>query len=256
MSWHFSQALEAAFLAGTCSAGELCAPWRKAPTARDDSCSDRMKDTLHRSPFGMMFVPSTDAAGAELLTLFRAGSPAKTSALQAAVTGWTESAPGFGWKWPGSFVRWDRASCSWRTRQCSLTEDSTEFSETWPAWGLMRDGECLERMPLVPTSTAQEFGYWQTPTTRDGKGQSGLGNRTKRGKPGKPHVANLCDQIVDCGRPDLVRCIEFRYRLMAWPTGWTGCEPLATDKFQQWQRAHGDCWPNLSTHNVPPKLPP
>jgi hypothetical protein len=129
--------------------------------------------------------------------------------------------------------------CVWRTRQCSLVEDSSEFSGTWPEWGSMRDGECSELTPLVLPSTESESGFWQTPTTRDGKGQSGLGNRIKRGKPGKPHVANLCDQIVDCGRPDLVRSIPFRYSLMGWPTGWTDCAPLETGKFQQWLRLHG-----------------
>lgn len=249
MSWHFSQALEAAFWADTCSDGEPSVPWSETPTARDDSCSDRMKGTLHRSPFGTMYVPSTDARGLALLTLFREASRAKTSALPAEATDSTESAAASGWKWPGSFAKWDRASCTWRTRQCSLIEDSTEFSGTWPRWGVLRDGECSELTTLAPPSTESESGYWQTPTTRDGKGQSGLGNRIKRGKPGKPHVANLCDQIVDIGRPDLVRCIEFRYRLMAWPIGWTGCEPLATDKFQQWLRAHGFCWSDMNTHN-------
>ncbi|EPJ82398.1 hypothetical protein CFT9_15997 [Pseudomonas sp. CFT9] len=26
--------------------------------------------------------------------------------------------------------------------------------------------------------------------------------------------------------------------LMGWPTGWTDLKPLATDRFQSWQRAH------------------
>lgn len=95
-------------------------------------------------------------------------------------------------------------------------------------------------MPLVLPSTEHESGYWQTPTTRDGKGQSGKGNRTKRaGKNGKLHVANLCDQIVDCGRPDLVRSVQFRYSLMGWPTGWTDLKPLEMGKFQQWLQQHG-----------------
>ena len=29
--------------------------------------------------------------------------------------------------------------------------------------------------------------------------------------------------------------------LMAWPLGWTALEPLAMDKYQQWQRSHGGC---------------
>lgn len=30
--------------------------------------------------------------------------------------------------------------------------------------------------------------------------------------------------------------------LMGWPLGWTALEPLAMDKFLEWQRAHGGCW--------------
>jgi len=29
--------------------------------------------------------------------------------------------------------------------------------------------------------------------------------------------------------------------LMGWPIGWTDCEPLGMDRFQQWRRLHGDC---------------
>lgn len=70
-------------------------------------------------------------------------------------------------------------------------------------------------------------GGWQTPTTRDGKGQSGLGNRIKRGKPGRPHVANLCDQLVDIGRQDLIACTKFRAALMGYPAEWERCAPTA-----------------------------
>ena len=27
--------------------------------------------------------------------------------------------------------------------------------------------------------------------------------------------------------------------LMGWPLGWTGCEPLETESYQRWLRAHG-----------------
>ena len=239
MSWHFSQELEAEFSAATCSDGAPLPQWSSTPTAPDDSCSARMKDTFHRSPFGTMYAPSTEPRGVALLMWFLEASRARTSALPEGEPESTASAPASGWKWPESFAKYDPHSSTWRTRQCSLTGDLTEFSETWPRWGSMRDGECSELTTLAPPSTENESGYWQTPTTRDGKGQSGLGNRIKRGKPGKPHVANLCDQIVDSGRQDLVRCIEFRYRLMAWPIGWTGCEPLGTDKFLAWRQAHG-----------------
>jgi len=34
---------------------------------------------------------------------------------------------------------------------------------------------------------------------------------------------------------------SFCENAMMWPIMWTGLAPLATDKFQQWRRSHGDC---------------
>lgn len=70
-------------------------------------------------------------------------------------------------------------------------------------------------------------GLWQTPTTRDGKGESGKGNRERRGRNGRLHVANLCDQIVDLGRRDLVRSTSFRCSLMGYPASWEDAAPTA-----------------------------
>jgi hypothetical protein len=30
--------------------------------------------------------------------------------------------------------------------------------------------------------------------------------------------------------------------LMGWPIGWTALQPLAMDRFREWQRQHGDCF--------------
>lgn len=209
------------------------------PTAAECCSRASGTDALSRSQFGTTCEPSTAAPGADTLTLYREASLAKTLAQPGEAQELKVSAADCGWKWPASFAKYDPASRSWKTRQCSLLGGLDGFSETWPRWGLMRDGECSELIGLEPRNIENESGYWQTPTTRDGKGQSGKGNRIKRGKNGKLHVANLCDQIVDLGRPDLVRSIEFRYSLMAWPSGWTDCAPLAMDRFHAWQQAHG-----------------
>lgn len=240
MSWHFLQEREAASWEGSCLDGAPSALLRLMPTAAACCSLDKGTECLTDSRSGTTCGHSTGSHGAEQLMLCQADSHAKTSALPEVGGGSTENAAGCGWKWPGSFARLVRGSSSWRTRQCSLLGDSEEYSETWPEWGLMRDGECSALTQLARHSTEHESGYWQTPTTRDGKGQCGKGNRKKRGKNGRLHVANLCDQIVDCGRPDLVRSIEFRYSLMGWPSGWTDCAPLATDKFLRWLQMHGE----------------
>ena len=50
---------------------------------------------------------------------------------------------GFGERWPGWLAKYDQDLSLWKTPQCSLLEDYIEFSETWPKWGMMRDGGVL-----------------------------------------------------------------------------------------------------------------
>lgn len=104
----------------------------------------------------------------------------------------------------------------------------TLYTLTWKAQATPSGREYFLLRASAPRNDAIGLGSWQTPTTRDGKGESGKGNRTKRGKPGKPHVANLCDQLVDLGRRDLVRSSEFRNHLMGYPTCWEDAAPMAT----------------------------
>jgi hypothetical protein len=239
MSWSFSPVLVEEFSQALCSATGQSVPSRTTPTPGQFYWPDKPTEHSRLSRFGMTSEPLTDVDGAALLTWYRAAFLAKTFPSPAAATVSMANAQDSGWRWPASFAKWDPATSEWKTRQCSLIEESTVFSPTWPAWGSMRDGECSELTPSVLPNTAHESGFWQTPTTRDAKGQSGKGNRTRRGRGGRLHVANLCDQIVDCGRPDLVRSVQFRYSLMGWPTGWTDLKPLETGKYQQWLQQHG-----------------
>lgn len=165
-------------------------------------------------------------------TASRAGSHAKTSASPITTEpDSTESEAGCSSTSCESFAFYDRASLSWKTYQTCLFGGWVEFSESWPRAGTMRNGKCSERISLDHRSIANASGYWHTPTTRDAKGQSGRGNRIKRGRNGKLHVANLCDQLVDIGRQDLVRSTTFREWLMGLPIGWTDLGASATPSF-------------------------
>jgi DNA (cytosine-5)-methyltransferase 1 len=77
-----------------------------------------------------------------------------------------------GEKWRGSFVKFDLNTSLWKTHQCSLLGDLDEFLETWPQWGLMRDGECWEQRTLAQTTRGTGFGlspnnetFFHTPCT-------------------------------------------------------------------------------------------
>jgi hypothetical protein len=112
----------------------------------------------------MTFAHLTADRGEELLMSYLEGFPVKTSAQQGKEQESTAHVLDSGWRWHGSFVKYDLDTCSWRTPQCSLLEDSDEFSQTWPRWGLMRDGECLEQLTPALRIDETEFGLWPTPT--------------------------------------------------------------------------------------------
>ena len=107
-----------------------------------------------------------------------------------------------GEKWRGSFVKYDPDSSLWRTHQCSLLGDLDEFLETWPQWGLMRDGECWEQRTLEQSIRGTESGLlenkWATPTTMDKlppKSEQALFREATITRVGRSKPANLRDQV-------------------------------------------------------------
>lgn len=144
MSWLFSRVLAEEYSRATCSAGESCAQLNVMPTAQPFWRNDKPMDCSRFSRFGLTCRVLTDTRGAALLTWFLAGFPARTSASPDLESASRENAAACGFRWPESFAKYDLASRTWKTRQLSLLADSTAYSETWPRWGSMRNGECLE----------------------------------------------------------------------------------------------------------------
>jgi hypothetical protein len=227
-----------------------------------------MKDTCHRSQFGMMFVPSTDTLGGELLTWFLAVSPVRTFPQPEPVRDLMAHGLACGWKWPESSVKYDQPSALWKTRQCSLLGDLDVFSETWPAWGTMRNGECWGRQMwerrtngtgsgLLPTPLAS-IATHGGPNQRDSNGRPGLqmaammwptpqahdstlGHAKRVGRYGTKHGGrNPNDEAVaSTEQPTGALNPPWVEWLMGWPTGWTGCEPLEMDKCHSALLRHG-----------------
>lgn len=165
MSWLFSQALVEAFSEASSLDGAPCAPLSVMPTPHKFWRNDKTMECSNLSQFGLTCAVLTEGHGAELLMSFLEASPARTSAPQGRAQGLTESDPAFGLRWPGSFARFDPASSSWKTPQCSLLEGLDEFSETWPRWGSMRNGECWGRTIPEPRTNGTESGSWVDPET-------------------------------------------------------------------------------------------
>ncbi|CAJ3005189.1 Uncharacterised protein [Burkholderia pseudomallei] len=167
MSFIFSRALVEESLQVNCGGTDAYAPLNLIPTPKQSSSRGKTTAPFLRSRFGMTFEPLTADLGAELLTSWLVGFPAKTSAQPAPDTDSMAIVADSGPKWLGSFARFSPSESKWKTAQCSLLGDSDEFSETWPRWGSMRNGECYLRpiqMPLIYGSESGSRVMWPTPT--------------------------------------------------------------------------------------------
>jgi len=100
-------------------------------------------------------------------------SPARTLATQASGQGSTANGQDYGQSTPELLASYDPATSSWRTSQLCLDGDLSEFSETWPRSGLMRNGIAYRLPPLVPLTAGTDSGLLPTPRA-DERGQ-GMG---------------------------------------------------------------------------------
>jgi len=171
MSWLFSQALVEAFSGANSSDGEPCAPLSVMPTPHKFWRNDKMMDASKLSQFGLTCAVLTEDRGAALLMSYLEASHARTSAQRAVAQASTGNAPGSGLNLLGSLARFDPASCSWKTPQCSLVEGLDEFSETWPRWGSMRNGASWARTTPALPIVGNVSGSWATPTVQDANGR-------------------------------------------------------------------------------------
>lgn len=175
MSWHFSQAVAAEFLAGSYLGGELFALWKSMPHAPDDSCSDKMKGTCHHSPYGIMFVPSEAATARFILMLYREASHVAGSVREDLVPGSPTPTVRCGSTKPESLARYDPDSHSWKTHQHSLLEEGFESLPILPAWGMTAGGELWELTPVDFPITEPECGWLPTPSGVNGGNNNTMG---------------------------------------------------------------------------------
>ena len=169
MSWHFSQALVAEYSEGGCSDGGRCA--RSSESLPPSGCCSPGKttDALSPSRSGTMSAPSTESPGVEWWISSLEASRVRTSPPPEKAKASVESAADSGKKWHGSFAKWDHDSCSWKTHQFSLLGGLESFSETWPRWGMMRDGACWEQSIPAHLTNESESGSWPTIRSTDGE---------------------------------------------------------------------------------------
>ena len=199
MSWLFSQALVEEYLGENSLDGEQSVQSSGNPIQLAYCAPDKMTDFSRLSRFGMMFKPLTDIPGEELSMSSVVAFHVRTLARQEKVQELMESDQECGEKWRASFTKYDPNLSSWRTHQCSLLGDLDEFLETWPQWGLMRDGECWEQQMLAQTIRGTESGLspngvdsFHTPNT------TGLDGGSNSRKALKKHQETWPTPTVGC----------------------------------------------------------
>jgi hypothetical protein len=230
MSWLFSRALVEAFSEDTCSDGEPSAQLNVMPTAQPFSRRGKTIDASDPSPFGLTCAPLTAERGEELWTWCLVASPAPTYPLPAKAPASTESSQACGGTWPGSWVKYDPSSCSWKTAQFSLLGDSASFLGIWPRSGSMRSGMCSARGRRDLSTAANESGSsLPTPSGVNGGRNNTMGRIDEWGGSSNPLRGTVIGSM----------CLpEFEELVMGWPIGWTALTPYATARFHEWQQQH------------------
>ena len=217
--------------------GTLSAPLNGSNTPQAYCAPDKMTGFSRLSRFGMTFKPLTENRGEALLTLYLGGFHARTLVLEEKAQELTEKEAECGEKWLASFTKYDPSLSLWKTHQCLLLGGLDEFSETWPTWGLMRNGECLEQTALDYPIKENEFGCslpTMTVSMKNGcSSKRFLGSKEYRGSMPMEwlRTSKDCAQYFN---PDYAEL------LMDFPVKWTDLKPLEMDKFQSWQQLHGE----------------
>jgi hypothetical protein len=267
MSWLFSQALVEEYSAANCSDGKQSAQWSVMPTPQGFWRNDKMMDASRLSQFGQTLQLLTEQDGEAVLTLFQAAFPAKTYQSQEQAQESQGSEADCGAKWHASFAKFSPDLSTWRIAQLSLLGGLELYSETWPRWGLMRDGECWEQQTVVHRISEKESGLWPTPTTQSNvqiQGQGAAASHPKRAttlagavknwptptahmaketnapSESKRNQPSLTSMVADT--PDGRLNPQWVEWLMGWPIGWTGLKPLEMGRFQEWQQQHSESY--------------
>ena len=214
--------------------GKPCVPSKLRNTAEESSCNGKTMASSTRSRSGTMFEPSTASRGVAWWISSLADSRAKTSPLVARETDSTGREVDCGERCEGSFLRWDRDSYSWKTHQCSLFGGWETFSETWPRWGMMRNGECWALTTPDTITAVTASGLLPTCLATDHKGGA-VAPRPDNGKLRTDQWRDFVKMKYGLTYPHPTHS-EIR---SGWPEGWSDSKPLGMDRFREWLRLHG-----------------
>lgn len=154
MSWLFSRAMVGGSCLGGQSDGQQSVQSSETPTALVCSRNGRTTAFSRLSRSGAVtFGTLTDEIGAALLMSYLRALPKAGAEDVAPEPQETISGP----KWRELSMRFSRSTSSWNIDDLSC-DGSPECLETWPRWGMMRDGACWARTTPEPRSAARGYG--------------------------------------------------------------------------------------------------
>ena len=182
MSWSYLPEEGAESTEACCSDTLPSAQWRSLSTTAGCFCSDSATEYSRGSPCGTTFAHSTAGHGEDLSTSCQADFHVKTSAPPEKAPESTARSPASGERWRASFARFDRVTCSWRTVQCSLFEDSAQCSVIWPRSGMTVGGHAYPLPTVGRRTSATESGLWRTPVVADSQKRP-MGKFDSNGQP-------------------------------------------------------------------------
>jgi hypothetical protein len=252
MSWLYSQALVAEFLEENSWDGEPFAQLNVMPTQHKFWRNDKTMEFSNLSQFGLTCAVLTEKHGEELLTWYLEAFHVKTLAQQEKAQESKAKEAECGKKWRGLLAKYDPSTHSWKTAQCSLLEDLELSLQSWPRWGSMRNGACYLQQKLginisekesgflLPTVTKQLMSYWSS--AKQKLNNNGL--RESGCKIGSIFWWTMTMEHIQLGGKEESQLIPDPLcgeSLMGWPLGWTGLQPLETDKIQEWLQQHLSC---------------
>lgn len=207
---------------------------RSKHSPADPSCSDKGTASSPPSLSGTTSARLTGDSGAALSTLSRVASLVSTSAAQGAARGSAASGVASGRKCSELSARYDLATHSWKTHLWLWDEVLQLSSVTLPKSGMTSGGMCWEVMKSAGPTTASDFGDWlPTPCASDNRDRGDVSNPciSRRQTIGKQIGLSMYFKGAPCPM-----CVE---RIMGWPMGWTGLQPLEMARIQEWQLAPG-----------------
>lgn len=262
--------LEAGYLEGVCADTEPCALSKLRSIQDGCSCSDSVMGCCRASLSGMMCKHLTEPSGGDKSMSCAEDSHAKT--YQAPTTkrkGSRGNGAGSGLKCDESSVRYDLATCSWKTHQDLLIEDLHWSSVTLPTSGMIVRGGLSAVTKLEEGAEETGYGLWPRPCRAEAFGginQTGSVTRIRnlvdsgqieyeeairitRGqlhkknlKPWREHEHNVwltlhgkkySGEKIGTLHPSLYEWV------LRWPIGWTELLPLGMDKILSWRHMHG-----------------